>query len=1451
SRDNLSRMTHGTMVLIIVFSVISPFIQVDTAQAASQGPRYPTGSSDCVNDNSNGSFYAWTAPDRAISDNNLYANKALSSSNTQYLKCTNFGFTIPTDSTIMGITVSAGRFASATNIIRDQEVKLVKGGTIQTHDKADTFSSWPTTETVKNYGSTSDLWGSTWTVADINASNFGVAFSVNAMGSATANVDYIRVTVEYAIPTFEQSAYRWFNNQDADKSTFAVGWGTPGDDIARDVAVDSAGNSYVVGYAASRYGQASNSMDQTLVKYNKNGVEQWSKTWGGTGTDDAWDVELDSSGNIYVAGYTDSSDRTAGGNDQTLVKYNSDGIEQWSKTWGSASYHDYARGLALDASGNIYVVGSAGSATNGYDQTLVKYNSSGLEQWSKTWGGTGADRALGVVLDTSLNIYVVGETASTDRSKGLLDQTLVKYNSSGVEQWSKTWGDTGDDSAYGVVLDSSTNIYVVGFTDSSIFSAGLKDQTLVKYNSLGVEQWSKTWGDTADDVAFDVDLDASGNIYVAGFTESYTSGLEDQSLIKYNSSGVEQWTKTWGSSSGDEDAHAVWVDDDTNIIVAGYAMSTDLTGGGQDQALLKFDSTGAIADCTSYCVDRTTAETNRITAETNRVVGETNVITAEVNRAVSETDFSWLMKTLVHCGDVASFVSSWGGSYGYSPADVAVDADENAYVVGADGYSQVLVKFDSVGIEQWSKSWGGDGYSVAYGVALDSSGNIFVAGSSNSTGLSSETTFGDQTLVKYNSSGVEQWSKSWGGDGLDEAYDVALDSSGNIYVVGYSKSSGLSSETTYGDQTLVKYNSSGVEQWSKSWGGAGIDIAHKLALDSSGNIFVVGSSNSTGLSSETAYGDQTLVKYNSSGVEQWSKSWGGDRSDIAYGIALDSSGNIYTTGISASTGLSSETTYGDQTLVKYNNLGVEQWSKSMGDVGYDVGYAVTVSSAGDIYVSGDSASQSIVKYNSNGDVQWHKYLQKTISYFGFGAYLSQGIAISSSGNIFAAGLVEETAASPTVTPRLTVTKTLPTTTDISGSIRADYSTAVDRTATEVDRTIVEVNRDTVEVNRVTGETNIDTAEIFENEVIAEPTIDVGAPLNNVAQNTATLAPAAGPFRLRLGLHVGTADASPGTSFKLQYAQKSGTCDTAFTGETYADVTSGTPVGFYDNTNGFDGLLMKANANDPTHSGHSNVMQEYQEANNASVINAIPFGSDGLWDFALTADSAPVNTSYCFRLVTSAGASLNTYSVVAEITTPPLDFRQTSHRWFDSTLAALSAQNTTATLARHDTPVRLRILLDPVKAASVSDADVKLQYAPRVGTCDISFTGETYVDVGTGTGFNYYDNPLYSDGSTISSSGLDPTDGNTVVYQAYEEAAPFTNLNAMTATGQSGLWDISLTASQDAPGGAYCFRVVQQSSGAVLSAYDYVPELVLPPAMSQVMRHGSWFDAASSKQPFYW
>ena len=272
----------------------------------------------------------------------------------------------------------------------------------------------------------------------------------------------------------------------------------------------------------------------------------------------------------------------------------------------------------------------------------------------------------------------------------------------------------------------------------------------------------------------------------------------------------------------------------------------------------------------------------------------------------------------------------WAQGFGASnadfPGDVVVDADGNVYVTGyfqntvnfgggaliSSGLADIfLAKYDRHGAHVWSQRFGSTGSEVGQAMALDGTGNIYVAGYfSLSTSLGGGTLnsagAGDVFLAKYNSNGVHQWSQRFGSTNTDIGWAVGVDGSGNVILgATFNGTVNFGGVNLVGagndDIALAKYNSSGIHQWSQRFGGGDPDGVNALVANSAGDIFVTGSFGLTvnfGTGNKVSNGQQDifLAKYNSAGVCQWSFGYGNTNGDSGHGIALDASNNVIFTG---------------------------------------------------------------------------------------------------------------------------------------------------------------------------------------------------------------------------------------------------------------------------------------------------------------------------------------------------------------------------------------------------------------------------------------------------------------------------------------------------------------------------------------------------------------------------
>jgi hypothetical protein len=256
--------------------------------------------------------------------------------------------------------------------------------------------------------------------------------------------------------------------------------------------------------------------------------------------------------------------------------------------------------------------------------------------------------------------------------------------------------------------------------------------------------------------------------------------------------------------------------------------------------------------------------------------------------------------------------------------------DEQTTVVSGGGGTKSAPSTSAPAVTSWSvtKQFGTSSPDHAYGISTDIGGNVYVTGHT-SGGLDGNTNAGSSDLfvVKYDNGGIKQWTQQLGTYSSEFIHGIATDTSGNVYVTGHTNG-GLDGNTNAGSSDLfvVKYDSGGIKQWTQQLGTAYDDYAQGIATDTSGNVYVTGYTWG-GLGGNTNVGSDDLfvVKYDSEGIKQWVQQFGSSSPDHAYGISADTGGNVYVTG-STSGGLDGNTNAGsnDIFVVKYDSGGNKQ-----------------------------------------------------------------------------------------------------------------------------------------------------------------------------------------------------------------------------------------------------------------------------------------------------------------------------------------------------------------------------------------------------------------------------------------------------------------------------------------------------------------------------------------------
>jgi hypothetical protein len=347
-------------------------------------------------------------------------------------------------------------------------------------------------------------------------------------------------------------------------------------------------------------------------------------------------------------------------------------------------------------------------------------------QWTQTFGGSSVDRGYSVQQTTDGG-YIIAGTFSA----GTADVYLIKTDNNGNKQWTRTFGGSSGDYGRSVQQTTDGGYIIAGFTDS--FGAGSYDIYLIKTDSYGNEQWTRTFGGSSKDQGFSVQQTTDGGYIIAGWTESFGAGSYDVYLIKTDNSGSKQWTQTFGGSSGDY-GRSVQQTADGGYIIAGWTESFD------DVYLIKTNSDG--------------------NEQWTRTIGGSG---KDYGHSVQQTTDGGYI--------IAGFTESFG----------------------AGSYDVYLIKTDNNGNKQWTQTFGGSDSDWGHSVQQTTDGGYIIAGWTESFGAGSK----DAYLIKTDGNGNEQWNKTVGGSNLDRSNSVRQTTDGGYIIAGFTESFGAGGSDVY------------------------------------------------------------------------------------------------------------------------------------------------------------------------------------------------------------------------------------------------------------------------------------------------------------------------------------------------------------------------------------------------------------------------------------------------------------------------------------------------------------------------------------------------------------------------------------------------------------------------------------------------------------------------------
>lgn len=797
-----------------------------------------------------------------------------------------------------------------------------------------------------------------------------------------------------------------------------------------DIAVDQFGNAYLVGYSREpgQDGQPSQN-DFRILKYDTNGMLRASTTFDLDGIDKvneldldeargvavttdtstvdlAWvatstiaggdrerltDVAVDSNGNIYVTGYFEEGNSNDSTSSIYTAKYDSLGNKLWDAAYypaasviGSSIIEHRGNGIALDPTENfVYVAGTVRLTGTPSEQLIVlRYTTSNgdpVAGWPKTYDQADyfGDRGNDVAVDSNGDVYVAGGTGPSGDLNFLVVKFDTTLNSNPV--WVNIYipgGPAQDDEALGITIDRNDNIYATGY-----FGAGNDDKDFftIKYDTSGNIQagWPRPLNyQNDDDIAYDVAVDSAGDIYVTGVgTLKPPDKLGVFLTVKYAPDGTYLWGTpgldcvncylVYDTGGSFEDVgNGIATDVLDNFYLVGYTSpdpTTPASSASAAQRVIKYNASGAELWQKTY-------EANFVDQGNGIAVGASgNIYTAGFYATPSLADE--VMQLIAYAPKTSVYVVGVG--------TLRVDGFDN------DQDHWTVVKFDadlkqvSTSTTNWPVRYdsGNNGFERAQGVTVDTSGNVYVTGIVDPTGVGNH----EWHTRKYDSSGNEIFADAWpailnSGD-QDWGFGIAFNkSNGFIYVTGATK---LPASSHF-DFFTNKFDLQGNNQGGRLDNYYNLnDFAEDIAVDSQGNVIVTGISYST-----SGLEVFRTIKYTADLAIVWDKvsNIGGvDRAGQAYGVTVDPYDDVFVSGYTFDQAFTS-TTPAFLTIKYASSTGNVLWYKIFDSGRRDYASGIAANSLGEVYVGGESdapQNMRVVKYGfsplagcDNFSIQW-------------------------------------------------------------------------------------------------------------------------------------------------------------------------------------------------------------------------------------------------------------------------------------------------------------------------------------------------------------------------------------------------------------------------------------------------------------------------------------------------
>jgi uncharacterized delta-60 repeat protein len=813
------------------------------------------------------------------------------------------------------------------------------------------------------------------------------------------------------------------------------GGGADSDNVAIGVAVDPGGRAYVLGYTEKK----GESYDILLLAYSPAGDLRWSQRYDGDphGIDLPSGIILNRTGNRITI--TGSSEGTGTGIDIMTMQYDDQGTELWRARFASSG-NDEAVSLVTDGADTVTVGGTSDQTNHQNSYLLLRYSPTGGLLWSKMYNGlyAGEKRMVGLALNGANDIIVTGVLTPGSNP----DFLTVRFDHlSGNILWEKKYDNAthGNDYPVGLVISTEGDLYVTG-----ISRYGLQDPysfLTIKYDSAGREVFVSRYNISGNDVfTSNILRDNAGNVFICGAAVGHNY---DFLVLKYRSKQRGDWnalryegTNTavpgtfltdlsgnsyysgWDGSAlvfgkNDITSHSVWtnaiaglidartvgsvLDPEGNLCLTGSARNSR---GNLDILTAKISPSGSLLWIRSF--DGPDGNDDFGVALASDSLG--NILVTGMSHGTQTLDDIVVLR--YRPDGTLEWVSRYNFPFDHDedPAGIAVDHAGNAYVVGSvvrpnSSYDIAIIKFDTLGVQQWLRLYNGPGTGAdqAVAIVLDRHDTIYAVGKSYGGATST-----DIVLLKYDPAGNRQWVSRYTGSGPypEEPTAMSIDGTGSPVVVGiaYHQSSSF-------DCLTIKFDPTGVILWQTEYDGPshGGDYASGVAIDPRGSIYVCGTSLGSGSGN-----DIVTIRYTSDGWLDWVQRYNGvsNLDDQAVGVMTDTVGNVYVGGSSGN-----DSGGVNFVFMKYSSPLIESWPVEYNGPGTsaDVAIALAACPQNNVVVVGQTEGQFVnlayatTMYDPNGAELWRT------NYNGAGSPVNipKALVIDSSGAPIVTGLTQQ------------------------------------------------------------------------------------------------------------------------------------------------------------------------------------------------------------------------------------------------------------------------------------------------------------------------------------------------------------------------------------------------------------------------------------------------------------